>query len=526
MKKIISVVSMLVLIAVSLVSSSHIYAKEAGIEIRVGLLEKYHKQKNIKMFNKAINMGYLREEGFVSEHVFVSNDGFLIEPTIATYLISQDVYPNYIEVTSLVDVLRGEGYKAYAGNKSKGIWKIYIEVASVSEGKAISQKIKGKHPIDFDTVTDGGYRTKMTFSGKSIIIENVSVHPQFLSMDQTAVAAIDLGDRRYRGRMEIGRYGEAGITAINVIDINDYLYSVVPSEMPKSWPKEALKAQAVVARNYAIYNSTIAQKYKSKPYQLSDTTSSQAYKGAGHEFQATNEAVDETLNVNIYYNNKIIPTNFFSTSGGHTEDSENVWPGKVGYLRGVPDIYELSPYIKPWTKEITSQQIKAILAERGENIGDIVDVIPMGYSDAGRVMELKIRGTSGEHILKKETMRYWLGLKSRKFNLIKENTKPQNQVEVVSTTGSYGVNLKNVYTTDGDGNPVKLSGNNERTILLSNNNIVDVPHISGKKGTYIFMGQGNGHGVGMSQSGARGMAEAGFTYDEILKYYYTNIEVR
>lgn len=527
MKKVFIWVNIVLIMSMILVGSNDIYAEKMNNkELRIGLLSKYEQISSINIQNKAINMGYVLEDEFVSEHVFMSNDGYTVKAATGTYLVSQDIQPSYIAVIPFVNALKADGYDAYAGTFTKGVWKVYVAVANDNEAKIIGHKIKAKHTLTFDTVKDNGCRTIMTFSGIGIVMENTNQHPQFLSMDQTEVAFIDLGDRQYRGRMEIGRYGNPGVSAVNVVGLNDYLYGVVPSEMPKSWPLEALKAQAVAARNFAIYQSEIVLKYKDKPYVLCDTQNSQAYKGFGHEYPSTNTAVNETTNMMVYYNSKVVPTYFFSTSGGHTENSENVWNGTVPYLKGIPDLYELDPYKDPWTKELTATEIEAILVSYDVHIGNIVDVIPVEYTEAGRVMNLRIVGTNGEHILKKETMRTWLKLNSRKFEVVSDKDVPRRQFHVQGMGGISDQEKEGLYVVDASGQTRELSNNTEQMIIISQDNINSIPSIKGKKDTYLFVGQGFGHGVGMSQSGAKGMASVGFSYDEILKYYYRNIEVR
>ncbi|QUI24140.1 SpoIID/LytB domain-containing protein [Vallitalea pronyensis] len=527
MKKVFLWVNIVLIVTITLVGSNDSYAEKMNNKaLRIGLLSKYHAIHSLTMHNQAINMGYVLDDEFVSEHVFMSNDGYTIKPATNTYLVSQDVQPSYIAVTPFVNALKADGYKAYGGTIGKGVWKVYVEVADDNEAKIAAHKIKAKHTLTLDTVGDNGYRTLMTFSGTGIIMENANEHPQFLSMDQTEVPVIDLGDRQYRGRMEIGRYGNSGVSAVNVIGLNDYLYGVVPSEMPSSWPIEALKAQAVAVRNFAIYHSEIIPKYKNKPYVLCDTQNSQAYKGFGHEYPSTNRAVNETTNRMVYYNNRVVPTFYFSTSGGHTENSENVWSGTIPYLKGIPDLYELEPYKEPWIKELTARDIEDKLAGYDVHIGQIVDVIPRDYTKAGRVMDLCIVGTKGEHILKKETMRTWLGLHSRKFEVVRDKDVLRHAFSVQGIGGVSEQEKDGLYVVDASGQPRQLSVNTEQTIVISQDNINSIPSIQGKKDTYFFVGQGNGHGVGMSQSGAKCMAGVGFAYDEILKYYYRDIEVR
>lgn len=521
-KKILSIIVIMITI---LLGSTNVNALEIkNEEIRVGLKEYYSNAKSIHVNNKKLKMGYMINNKFVEEHIFTSNNGFTYEPTKCYYLVSKKAYESYDEINVLINKLKKQSYKVYAGTENKGKWKIYIEVEDKNRAKIILGKVNKDKTNVFIIVNDNGYRTKMNYSGKSIIMENIQQHPQFLPINNKSdINSFDLGKRHYRGRLEFGRYNEIGISAVNIISLKFYLYSVLPSEMPSDWPLEALKAQAVTARNYAIYYTKISPKYKDKPYPICDTTKSQVYKGLLEEGDKTNKAVDETSNELIYYNNKIVPVYYFSSSGGHTENSENVWTNKLPYLKGVPDIYELDPKIEPWIKSITSNEIKKILLAHDINIGNILDVNPVKYTESKRVMNLKIKGTNGEYILQKENIKSWLGLYSRKFTVVNKAYKPRNNINVRGEN-LCKKNIDNIYTINSTNKTKKLKLN-DQLIILSKNNIDNVPLINGEKNVFVFAGQGSGHGVGMSQSGAKGMAHEGFTYKDILKYYYRGVKI-
>ncbi|WP_113676131.1 SpoIID/LytB domain-containing protein [Vallitalea guaymasensis] len=530
MKKVFVWCNIVIITITLLCSSSNIYAEDNIIqELRVGLRQLYEEKESITVNNKVLNMGYVVQDEYISEQVFMSNDGFVFRAATSDYLISINSFDTYDKANESVKSLKGQGYKAYVGNASKGIWKIYIEAQNSDEARIFLSKLNGKDGLTYEKVADNGCRTIMELSaGECLVMENTYQYPQFSSMSNDEdTNYIDLGDRQYRGRLEFGRYDESGITAINIVPMNYYLYSVLASEMSPSWPIEALKAQALAARNYAVYYMQKDSKYPNKPYVVCDKTNSQAYKGCSVEHPNTIIAVNETANKLIYYQGEVIQATFFSTSGGHTENSENVWNGTVPFMKGVPDIYEMQPAKKPWIVELTSEEIKQRLANYSIDIGDITDVIPMAYTDSKRVIDLKIVGTQGEHIINKETIRIWLGLYSRKFTLVKEDYSNKKMFNVMAAGSFVKVkNINNVYVATGSNSSRKLSVNDEQLIVVSGHNIDSIPTIAGKKDTYIFVGQGYGHGVGMSQSGAKGMALEGFTYDEILKYYYKGVDIK
>lgn len=136
----------------------------------------------------------------------------------------------------------------------------------------------------------------------------------------------------YRGNLE-AQVRNNGITVINDISLEYYLLGVVPSEMPSKWNQEALKAQAIAARSYAIAN---LGKRGSRGYDLKDTPEDQAYGGASAETKETNTAVKSTLGEVLVYNNKIIPAYYHASAGGHTQNSGGTWNRDLPFLASVP----------------------------------------------------------------------------------------------------------------------------------------------------------------------------------------------
>ncbi len=300
-----------------------------------------------------------------------------------------------------------------------------------------------------------------------------------------------IGAAEYRGSARFLRT-DAGLTVINYVDIEDYLKGVVPGEMPSSWPEEALKAQAVCARNYAISNWNKFSKYG---FNLDDTTQSQVYSGVKAETPQTNKAVEETQGIYLKYNDQYANTFFFSSSGGHTESSEYAWGGKYPYLVGVEDPYDTS---REWTVPYTPDEIEEKLAGIGVNIGDVTDLQVIETSPSGRIIDLKIVGTDGDYHLKLEKSRSLFNLRSNLFTITKKGSEP----EPIPVVTSKGLEERSI------SQPVLTA-----TGLIP----VDV----GTPTEYIMTGTGFGHGVGMSQYGAKGMAEEGYNYEQILKHYFT-----
>lgn len=362
------------------------------------------------------------------------------------------------------------------------------------------------------------------------MFEGEEAYPQFYGIDNSSQAIINLGDRQYRGRMEFVRYGGKGITAVNVVPFEEYLYGVVPSEMPSSWDLEALKAQAIVARNYAI---NCMGKHVSGGYDLCDGEHCQVYKGYGNETDRTNWAIDETRGEFLYYNNELANTFYFASSGGYTENSENVWVTALPYLKAVEDYYEQSPHM--WTKTFSRQDVETLLRNNGKDIGRVLDIQVDSYTTGGRVMELTIIGTNGSEKLTKESIRTFFktngaSLESRKFHIVKDGTTNNSSFSIIGGNNSISssLSLNQVYILGADGNITNLSYDNLSIKVEGKNGqeILSFSNSDSVSGDFVFVGRGRGHGVGMSQWGAKGMAESGFNYKQILAHYFNGAQIR
>lgn len=272
-----------------------------------------------------------------------------------------------------------------------------------------------------------------------------------------------LNGRRYRGALEL-RHKGGGLTAVNIVPVDGYLRSVVPEEMPVDWPAEALKAQSVAARSFALASRG---RHASEGYDLCTTTHCQLYTGTAAEKSASNAAIKATRGEVLTYGGKPIEALFHTDSGGMTENSEDVWGSHVPYLRAAKDTPAKT---MPWTKTISRADLERKLAAKGHDIGKVrsLALSPLAIGRAakdrtasGRVKTITVKGTKGTVTLSGTTWRSLLGLKSTLFD-------------------------------------AKLT-----------------------KDAVTFTGYGSGHGLGISQWGAERMAAKGASYAEILHHYYT-----
>jgi stage II sporulation protein D len=231
-------------------------------------------------------------------------------------------------------------------------------------------------------------------------------------IEPTGKGFVYIGDRWYRGRTLVIPT-QKGLTAVNWVELDEYLYSVIGGEMDSRWPQEALKAQAIAARTYALYER---EKQRSNPiFDLGDSPDKwQIYKGVSSESPSTYAAVDSTAGQVLTYKNNIILSVFHACSGGHTENVEDVWGNTLPYLRAVQD-YDQNISECNWVRNFSNAEI----SQRIPQIGNVKDMLPESLSPYGSVKVLRIVGDKGIKVLKGEDVRTALRLKSTRFRVTK-----------------------------------------------------------------------------------------------------------
>ena len=276
-----------------------------------------------------------------------------------------------------------------------------------------------------------------------------------------------VGQKRYSGILNL-LVLDSEILVINILGIEKYLSSVVGSEMPAKWPLEALKAQAIASRTYAL-------KQKGNPiYDIDSTQKNQVYNGLESRTYKTIRAVRSTRSLVLTYKNKLINALFHSSSGGMTENSQDVWKNEYPYLSSVRDFDRNNPKLQ-WKKKFSSGELQKLFPE----IGGIKKIEILNITNTGRVKNVKIFGKYGSDQISGVDIRKRMKLKSTfmRFKFIKDK--------------------KSISDNDNSNNPIKK--------------------------TLIVFGQGSGHGVGMSQWGARYMASKGQKAERILKHFYKGV---
>ena len=335
----------------------------------------------------------------------------------------------------------------------------------------------------------------------------------------------------YYGSFEYQRTGGGNLTVVNVVGLEDYVQGVIIHEMNASWPLEALKAQAVCARTYA-YRSLISSKHASQGFNLCNTNDCQVYSGIASASDNSRRAVEETRGEYAFYNGSLAETVYFSSDGGATESAVNVWGSDVPYLVGKEDPYEAAVAGKidnyNWTVTFTAQELTDLLNSSGMLNSGIVDLQVTRTTPTGNVLEITFTDSSGKSWSKiKESCRTFLGLRSQRYTISSGGgTSSGTSAGYAVTGGGTLTSMDGVYAVDGTGETAALSASGLYVATGSGTEQLGSASSSGGSGTFVITGSGWGHSVGMSQWGAYSMAQSGYTYDQILTFYYTGIEVR
>ena len=372
--------------------------------------------------------------------------------------------------------------------------------------------------------------------GKGVYSGPIKIIP----VGNTKIMVVFNGQKyRYRGNIEIDIDKEYGkLNVINIISIEEYLYGVLKKEISPRWPKETLKAQAIAARTFAIFNMN---KYIDKGYNICATTNSQAYGGVNHEDPLTNKAVDETRGVIMVYEGKPINAVYHSDSGGYTEDSENVWGSFLPYLRSVESKFEekVSPPHHTWSYSINEKDLTEKLQKQGYKINLVVFIEPIKKSETGRINELVFTADNNTVInMKTNDFRSLIGadlIRSTLFHIeaigkkstITEDTEDKKEIE---DREEQKESIEEILDQKEDWTIqelLELMKKNKQEREKEKKEVVPKVKIteSYTPFTFLFSGSGNGHGVGMSQWGAHSMAIQGYKYQDILKYYYQGIDI-
>ena len=344
-----------------------------------------------------------------------------------------------------------------------------VRVLILEDVKDVACSIKGSYQI-MNPATE-----EVLKEGKHLKKLAIAMSPEGISLDETVYPIDRLRitteksiiihrnqkDYAYRGTFDFIRKGPETTLIVNSINLENYVRGVLYHEITDRWPIEAMKAQAVAVRSYALYQ---IQKSKNQPFDVRSNAYSQVYGGKSAEHYRTNLAVKRTQYQYLMFEGNILPTYYHSVCGGHTENATELWNHDLAPLRGVVCSFcEYSPLYQ-WRKNFRLKDIQDKLNAKGHRFGMIQEIVVKEKTSSGRAKTLEIKTRDGK----------------------RKNISAKDFREAIGS------------------NDVK-------------SNFYDIE----MKGYFLdLVGHGWGHGVGLCQWGAYGMAKKHFTYEEILQFYY------
>ncbi|WP_243297406.1 SpoIID/LytB domain-containing protein [Bacillus litorisediminis] len=409
------------------------------------------------------------------------------------------------------------GYPTYVEPYNNG-WRLLIGEFPADASFTVRNAFKNEVIAKGLAASDAFWRIITIIEGESSL--KLSKGEQEVTTSNPVVitssdSLVKINGKQYRGIGEVGFNSSGTLAGINELPIEQYLYGVVPLELPPVpyGELEAQKSQAVAARTYALSNMG---KRSSDGYDLLPTTSDQVYGGYDSEHPISTQAVQETRGVVATYEGELITAVYSSTTGGYTANNEDVWnTDPVPYLRGVPDAnrgeaFEHVPTLEVfknhsnptslknagngayesdwsryhrWTVEWTPEEISTVLSTYyNRDVGEVYEINVTERSNSGRVLEIEFVTENGTFYEYKDRIR----------TALKYFLDSGAQTSLRST----------LFFIE------PLMDNSTKQLI-----------------GFKAYGGGWGHGVGLSQTGAVGMAEKGHLYEEILKHYYQGIDL-
>jgi len=329
-----------------------------------------------------------------------------------------------------------------------------------------------------------------------------------------ADGVFQLQQRRYPGRLRLLASG-GKLQAINHVPLETYLPSVVGSEMPASWPQQALRAQAVAARTYAL-----RQLRPAAAYDLKATVSSQVYKGLEAETASTREAVASTRAQVLMFGSNLANTVFHSSSGGLTENSGDIWQQQLPYLVSVPDFDHDSP-VHQWQELLPADRLRQAFTETG----GVYRIDVLSTTATGRVRQARVVGPSGTVVVTGPQLRSRLGLRSTQVRFQVLDPRPALAQSPPPPPVPMGIPIvPSARATPRLPIPVVRSAGAAAGPAADSRAVGSVRPVP--QPALLAVGRGFGHGVGMSQWGALAMARRGESHERILSHYYRGTVLR
>lgn len=346
----------------------------------------------------------------------------------------------------------------------------YVRVA-ISQGvETLDLRAKGFYeitdPVKKEVLLRGkDLKTTVVAFKRGIMIGAKAINTDRALIGVKGRGVLVLNGRSFRGNIEVIKKDDMRFLVVNHIGLEDYVKGISVRETSHYWPVEALKAEVIAFRTFALYK---IQEGLGKDYDLTSDVYSQVYGGAAAERYRINKAVDETRGMALFYGGKIFSAFYHATCAGHTEDASLLWNINLPPLKGVAcDFCKDSPHFK-WHSVLSQNEIKEKLKKAGYSLNSIKEIKILGKDSSSRI--------TGLNIITQE----------KEINISGKDFREAVGPNIIRST-NFNVSLAN--------------------------------------GDMVFEGLGWGHGVGLCQWGAYFMSKQGYKYEEILKYYYPGSDV-
>ena len=349
---------------------------------------------------------------------------------------------------------------------------VKIRVAVVKDTREVTLSISGPFEIIDAWTKITLYHGKNLTPSKVISTDNgLKIRNMIFNTDGTLILSQKkmtvVNNRSYRGDIAIFKDVDDKLLVVNILDLEYYIKGVLYHEISHQWPIEAIKAQAVAARTYAVYQK---EAMKSKNYDLMADMSSQVYGGYGSEKRKTNRAVNFTYGEILRYKDKVFSAYFHATCGGVTENASELWKIDIEPLKGerLCSFCLNSPHYY-WKATMDLKTIQKKLGGFYKAKGDLKNIVVAERTSTGRVRTLGLEDEKGES-----------------FNISAKDFRSLLGPDFIRSTNF--------------------------SMILDQDRV-------------IFSGKGWGHGVGLCQWGAYGMSRQGYNYKQILEFYYPGAEI-
>lgn len=443
---------------------------------------------------------------------------------VGAHCLQVDAFYTLDEALEVIDAFARAGYDAYPCAVSRGFRVRLGQYTSAEQAKdqLDAAEAAAGYPLVYRGPSSTGYTVVITGTDQILYqLDLLGEHPLGI---RPLSEKTWFKNQTYYGGFEYNRVSGGDLNVINVVGMTNYIKGVVPYEVNAAWPAEAIKVQALCAKCYTL--NTLG-KHRSKGFDLCNTTDCQVYYGTRKATDASDAAVEAVNGLYVLYEGKVCQTYYHATSGGYTEDVENIWNSAIPYLRAVEDTY--LEVFSPYSNTVTLDDVTWVLQNKGlirsnQRVKDFYGT----YTKVGNCVGITFLLSDGTvYEAKKDKARTVLNssaggitVNSHRFTITGGSGGT-----TVSVNGA-SVSAGSLWAVGGSEKVSSVSVGGAYAITGSGLQQVETQQQQqDTSGVYVIAGTGMGHNIGMSQWGAYAMAQKGFTAEEIIRFYYTGVTV-